>query len=87
MTWLDRKGDFVSEGPGTKITERFTLKDADHIAYQATVEDAQTFSRPWKMSMTLYRHVEPNAELLDFRCVPFADLLVYGDVLQNKDSK
>jgi hypothetical protein len=37
--------------------------------------------------MMLYRHVEPNAELMDFRCVPFADLVVYGDLLQNKDAK
>ena len=87
MTWLDRKGDFVSEGDGTKITERFTLKDPDHMWYEATIEDPQTFSRPWKISMMLYRHVEPNAELLDFRCVPFADLVVYGDLLQNKDAK
>ena len=87
MTWLDRKGDFLSESPDTKVTERFTMKDSDHIAYEATITDPQTFSRPWKMSMTLYRHVEPHAELLDFRCVPFADLLVYGDVLPNKDAK
>ena len=87
MTWLDRKGDFLSEGDGTKVTERFTLKDPDHMWYQATIEDPQTFSRPWKISMMLYRNVEPNAELLDFRCVPFADLLVYGDLLQKKDAK
>ena len=83
MSWLDRKGDFLSEGDGTKVTERFTLKDPTHMWYEATIEDPQTFSKPWKISMMLYRHVEPNAELLDFRCVPFADLLVYGDVLPN----
>ena len=86
MTWLDRKGDFLSEGDGTKVTERFKLKDPDHIWYEATIEDPQTFSRPWKISMTLYRNVEAHAELQDFRCVPFADLLVYGD-LQKKDAK
>ena len=85
MTWLDRSGNFLS---GTaKVTETFTLKDHDHIAYEATIDDPATFSKPWKMSMVLYRHVEPNAEILDFRCVPFADLLVYGDLLQNKDAK
>ncbi len=87
MTWLDRAGDFLSEGEGTKVTERFTLKDRDHMWYEATIEDPTTFSRPWKISMMLYRHVEPNAELLDFRCVPFADLLVYGDLLKDKDAK
>ena len=86
MTWLDRKGDFLSEGDGTKVTERFTLKDPDHMWYEATIEDPQTFSKPWKIAMMLYRNVEPNAELMDFRCVPFADLLVYGDLLQSKDA-
>jgi hypothetical protein len=84
MTWLDRAGDFLSEGDGTKVVERFSLIDHDHMRYEATMEDPQTFSRPWKISMVLYRHIEPNAEILDFRCVPFADLLVYGDVLQDK---
>jgi len=83
MSWLDRKGDFLSEGDGTKVVEHFTLMDHDHMKYEATIEDPNNFSRPWKISMVLYRHVEPNAELLDFRCVPFADLLVYGDVLQD----
>ncbi len=85
MTWLDRKGDFMAEGG--KVTERFTLKDPTHMWYEATVEDPMTYSRPWKLSMMLYKHVEPNAELLDFRCVPFADLLVYGDLLQKPDGK
>ena len=85
MTWLDRKGDFMAEGG--KVVERFTLKDPTHMMYEATVEDPMTYSRPWKISMMLYKHVEPNAELLDFRCVPFADLLVYGDLLQKPDGK
>ena len=83
MTWLDRAGDYLS--PTAKVTERFTLKDADHISYEATIEDPAVYSRPWKISMPLYRNVEPNAELLDFRCVPFADLLIYGDL--KKDTK
>jgi hypothetical protein len=82
MTWLDRSGNYLSET--AKVTERFTLKDHDHIAYEATIEDASVYSKPWKISMTLYRRVEPNAEILDFRCVPFADLLVYGDLLKDK---
>ncbi len=85
MTWLDRAGDFLS--PTAKVVERFTLTDHDHIAYEATIEDPATFSKPWKISMPLYRRVEPNAELTDFRCVPFADLLVYGDLLKDKPAK
>ena len=80
MTWLDRAGNFLS--PSAKVVEHFRLMDRDHMAYDAQVEDTATYSKPWKISMTLYRHVEPNAELQDFRCVPFADLLVYGDLVQ-----
>ena len=80
MTWLDRVGNYI--GPNATVTERFTLKDADHISYEVTIEDPSEFSKPWKISMVLYRHTEPHAQLLDFRCVPFADLLIYGDLLQ-----
>ncbi len=82
MSWLDRVGDYVS--PNATVTERFTLKDHDHIDYDVTIDDPTVYSKPWKMHMVLYRRVEPNAQILDFRCVPFADLLVYGDLLENK---
>jgi hypothetical protein len=82
MTWMDRVGDYLSNN--ATVTERFTLMDHDHIKYDVTVDDPSVFSKAWKMSMVLYRRVEPNAQILDFRCVPFADLLVYGDLLENK---
>jgi hypothetical protein len=85
MTWLDRVGDYLSNN--ATVTERFTLIDHDHIKYQVTVDDPSVFSKAWKMEMVLYRRVEPNAQILDFRCVPFADLLVYGDLLENKNGK
>ena len=84
-TWLDRVGDYV--GPNATVTERFTLKDADHIQYEVTIDDPSEFSKAWKISMVLYRHTEPHAQLLDFRCVPFADLLLYGDLLTTKPAK
>jgi hypothetical protein len=36
------------------------------------------FTRPWKMSMPLYRRQEKNAQLLDFKCVEFVEELLYG---------
>jgi hypothetical protein len=84
MTWLDRVGDYLSNN--ATVTERFTLMDHDHIRYNVTIDDPSVFSKPWKMEMILYRRVEPNAQILDFRCVPFADLLVYGDLLENKST-
>ena len=48
------------------------------MMYEATIEDPSIFSRPWKISMPLYRRLEKNAQLLDFKCVEFAEGLLYG---------
>jgi hypothetical protein len=80
-TWLDRSGNFA--GAGARVTERFTLLDPDHIQYQATIENPNVFAQPWTIEMPLYRHTEPNARLLEFKCVPFADKFLYHDLLSN----
>ncbi len=76
MTWFDRAGDFHSDK--LHVVERYTPRSADTMMYEATIEDAETFSRPWKISVPLYRHFEKNAQLLEFKCVPFAEELLYG---------
>ena len=73
---FDRVGDFHSNA--LKVTERYTPRSADTLMYEATIEDPKTFSRPWKISMPLYRHVEKNAQLLEFKCVEFVEDLMYG---------
>ncbi|HEX5048535.1 MAG TPA: hypothetical protein VFX89_15580 [Gammaproteobacteria bacterium] len=77
-TWLDRAGNYHSSA--LKVTERLTLMDPDHIQYEATLEDENVYSEPWTISMPLYRHVEPNAEILEFKCVPFVEDLLYHDL-------
>lgn len=76
LAWFDRAGDFASEN--LQVVERFTRTDRDHLQYEATFEDKTVFSRPWKISMPLYRRVESNARLLEFKCVEFAEELIYG---------
>ena len=76
LGWFDRAGDFASEN--LHVVERFTRTDRDHLQYEATIEDKTVFSRPWKISMPLYRRVETNARLLEFKCVEFAEELMYG---------
>lgn len=78
-TWLDRAGNFHTNQ--LRVTERFTLADPNHIQYEATLEDPKTFSRPWTIEMPLYRLVERNAQLLEHKCVPFADKLLYSDLM------
>ncbi|OFW01481.1 MAG: hypothetical protein A3I61_14930 [Acidobacteria bacterium RIFCSPLOWO2_02_FULL_68_18] len=75
-TWFDRSGNFSSDA--LHVVERFTMTDPDHLRYEATIEDPKVFTRPWTIAMPLYRRLEPNAQLLDFRCVEFAEDLIYG---------
>ena len=83
MTWIDRSGNYLT-GTAT-ITERFRPDGPDRIMYEATIDDPSIYTKPWKISMPIYKHVEQNAEILDFRCVPFADKLIYGDLLKDRD--
>jgi hypothetical protein len=69
LTWFDRAGNFHSDE--LHVVERYTLADADHINYEVSVEDPKVFTRPWKMSMILYRHKEKNFQLLEHECYGF----------------
>lgn len=80
-TWFDRAGNHHSAG--MKVVERWTLTDADHIRYEAEITDPDTFTRPWKMSMTLYRKVGEDARLQQFKCVEFVEELMYGKYRKN----
>ena len=75
-TWFDRAGNFHSDV--LHVVERYTLVSPNVIHYEATIEDTNVFTRPWTMSMPLYRHVEENARLNEFKCVPFVEELMYG---------
>lgn len=75
-TWFDRAGNHHTEA--LRVVERFTMTSPDHIRYRATMTDPQTFSRPWSVELTLYRHVDENARLGQFKCIPFVEELLYG---------
>jgi hypothetical protein len=75
-TWFDRAGNFHSDQ--LHVVERFARTAPDLLSYEATIEDPNVFSRPWKISMPLYRRVEKNAQLMDFKCVEFVEELMYG---------
>jgi len=74
-SWLDRAGDYHSNK--LHVTERYTPRSQETLTYEATIEDTLTFSRPWKISMPLYRRIEKDARLLEFKCVPFTEELLY----------
>jgi hypothetical protein len=85
QSWFDRAGNFHSDA--LHVVERFTARSADTLNYEATIEDSKTFSRPWKVSLPLYRHVEPNAQIMEFRCVEFVEDLLYGHLKKQPSSK
>ena len=75
-TWFDRAGDFHSDA--LHVVERYTPLSPYHMMYEATIEDPKVFTRPWKISFPLYRRVEKNVQLLEFKCVPFTEELLFG---------
>ena len=79
---LDRAGNFHSNQ--LKVTERFRLIDSTHIMYEATLQDPQTYAAPWTIEMPLYRLIDENVQAFEHKCVPFADLLLYHDLIGDK---
>ena len=78
QTWFDRTGNFHSNA--LQVVERYTPRSPDTLMYEATITDPNTFSRPWTIRMPLYRRVEENAQIMEFKCPEFAEELLYGDL-------
>jgi hypothetical protein len=74
--WFDRAGNFHSDA--LHLVERFTLLTPDVIKYEVTIEDPQVFTRPWRISMPIYRRMEPNMQLIEYRCIEFAEEFLFG---------
>jgi hypothetical protein len=83
-TWLDRAGNYLTNN--ATVIERFTPKGKDHMDYEATIQDPTVYSKSWKIKMPLYRRVEDNAQILEFKCVPFAEMHLYGDLYDTMDA-
>jgi len=84
QTWFDRAGNYHSDA--LHVVERYTPRSADTLMYEATIEDRNVFTRPWKISMPLYRRVERNAQILEYKCPEFAEDMLYGH-LRKQPSK
>lgn len=75
-TWLDRSGNFHTEA--LRVTERYTAIGPNTLMYEATIDDPNVFTRPWTIRMPLYRRLDENVQLLEFKCVEFVEELMYG---------
>jgi hypothetical protein len=76
-TWLDRSGSHHSYQ--LHVVERYTMISRNHIEYEATIEDPMVLTEPFTIKMPIYRRIEENARLMDFRCVEFVEELIYGE--------
>lgn len=79
-TWFDSSGNFHSEE--LRVEERYKLVSENLIEYEATITDPQVFTRPWSIRLPLYRRQEEGAQLLEFKCVEFAEELMYGHLVK-----
>jgi len=77
-TWFDRAGNFHSDA--LHVTERYTPVSPYHLMYEATIEDPKVFTQPWTIRMPLYRRLEPDKQVLDYKCVEFVEQLMYGEL-------
>ena len=79
-TWFDRAGNFHSEA--LHVVERYTPTSPYHLLYQARIEDPKVFTQPWTIRMPLYRRMEQNPQLLEFKCVEFSEEFLYGHLIE-----
>ena len=78
LAWFDRAGNFASAA--LNVIERYTPITPYHLQYEATIEDATVFTRPWTIRLPLYRRIEENPQLLEFKCVDLSEEYVYGSI-------
>ena len=73
-TWV--VGDLGGEGmhtgsfhsPALHLIERFTIVDADNIDYEATIEDPNVFTKPWKLAFRIFTRAPKDYTLFEYAC-------------------
>ena len=75
-TWLDRAGNHHSDA--LRVTERYTHVGPNTLMYEATLEDPNVYTQSWTLKFPLYRRLDENMQILEFKCVEFTEELIYG---------
>ena len=78
QSWFDRAGNYHSDA--LHVIERYTRISPDVISYEATIEDPNVFTRPWKISMPLYRRLEKNMQIIEFKCAEYVEEMKWGNL-------
>jgi hypothetical protein len=84
-SWFDRVGNFASDN--LHVVERYTPLGPDSLLYEATIEDSDVFTHPWLIRMPLYRRLDERIQVLEFKCVEFAEDLIYGHLRRTADEE
>lgn len=82
-TWFDSAGNF--HGAELKVEERYSHQSENVLLYEATMTDPEVFSEPWTIRLPLYRRLEPGAQILEFKCIEFAEYATYGHLYPEED--
>ena len=83
-TWFDHAGNHHTES--LRVTERYTHMGPNTLMYEATLEDPNVYTRPWKVKFPLYRRLEENMQLLEYKCVEFTEELIYGRLRKDAEN-
>ena len=83
-TWFDHSGNHHSEA--LTVTEKFTPVGPNTLWYEAEIDDPEVYTRPWKISMPLYRRLERGMRLVEFKCQEFSEEIIYGHLRQSEES-
>jgi len=84
-TWFDHAGNHHSEG--LRVTERWRHLSRDVLLYEATMEDPAVYTEAWTIRMPLYRRLDENMQLLEFKCVEFTEELLYGHLRRQPEEE
>jgi hypothetical protein len=84
-TWLDHAGNHHSDA--LRVTERYTHLGPNTLMYEATLEDPNVYSSAWTLKLPLYRRLDENMQLLEYKCVEFTEELIYGHLRKGVDTE
>ena len=84
-TWLDRAGNHHSDA--LRVTERYTHVGPNTLMYEATLEDPNVYTQAWTLKFPLYRRLDENMQILEFKCVEFTEELIYGHLRKGANAE
>ena len=84
-TWLDRAGNHHSDA--LRVTEGYTHVGRNTLMYEATLEDPNVYTQAWTLKFPLYRRLDENMQILEFKCVEFTEELIYGHLRKGADAE